>query len=207
MISTRIYDSLPVHSHQRLSPHSVLINALRSAQFWELANIRGALFTVLVEETSSLDKLDPLIYFSTQPLPQIPSADTNRLRRCIFTYELLLLVPNEYLPRALRQDLVRRAMAADAILSQMKDDNTEVQNFRIPSLTVVRTTLKRWGSHQVSLDHDVSPTSNLFTGLSYSWQANTTGYVRHLVHSLRGVPQPTAELLIVTMELLRLHIS
>lgn len=137
-------------------PSTILYQTLRSAQFWELANMRNALLFWIDDETSALDNMNPI---ETQSLPATkkPPIDEPQLRRVISTYELLLYVPVEYFPRASRQQLIRRAWTTDFVLCQTVYEDADSQADAMRSMTILREISKRWFSFQSSMDHVVSP--------------------------------------------------
>jgi len=157
----------PAKTREGCRPSAIFNQALRSAQFWELINTRDALFSLINEETSCLALIDPsetqTVLLSEKLL--IPLISQNRLQQAISAYELLLYVPIEYVPKASRLDLIRRALTADFVLCQTARDDTYSQNNFVRSVTILRVFLTRWFSYQSSMDHAVSPIKRHF--LSY----------------------------------------
>jgi len=143
-------------SMEECQPSTIFNQTLRSAQFWELANTRNALLSLINEETSFLATIDP-----AEPRPLLASEksliDRSPLHRAIAAYELLLYVPIEYLPRASRLDLIRRALTADLILCQTAREDTDSTKNPVRSVTILRVFLTRWFSFQSSMNHAVSP--------------------------------------------------
>ncbi|KAJ7900109.1 Urb2/Npa2 family-domain-containing protein [Mycena olivaceomarginata] len=100
--------SVPVSEAAGLNATSLLLNALSSAQFWELPNLRTAILTYADDATSML--VDPLLK---------PTADTHAT--VWSTYQLLLMFPIEFLSRTIRTELIRRAVNADVLYSSFDD--------------------------------------------------------------------------------------
>ncbi|KAF8350279.1 hypothetical protein F5887DRAFT_944597 [Amanita rubescens] len=87
-----------------LRPQDVLLMVLRSAQFWELRNIRSVFLTFLTSSTTIFDKLSDV-------------QDLQHVIKAASIYQLLLYVPMEYLTKLGRAELVKRALNADAFLN------------------------------------------------------------------------------------------
>ncbi|KAF8213299.1 Urb2/Npa2 family-domain-containing protein [Mycena galopus ATCC 62051] len=96
------------HSSAGLNPTSLLLNALSSAHFWELPNLRTGVLAFADEATSVL--VDPLLK---------PTADNHAA--VWSTYQLLLMFPIEFLSRTIRTELIRRAVNADVLYSSLTD--------------------------------------------------------------------------------------
>ncbi|KAF5312634.1 hypothetical protein D9619_003319 [Psilocybe cf. subviscida] len=82
----------------------LLIQILRSAEFWELSSIRTVFLDLLDISTSALD--------SSQALK------TAKVLEKVAVYQLLLFFPMEYLSWQLLNDLIKRALDADVTLSE-----------------------------------------------------------------------------------------
>ncbi|KAF7339844.1 Urb2 domain-containing protein [Mycena venus] len=108
----------------------LLLNALSSAQFWELPNLRTAILTFVDEATSIL--ADP---------HSKPTADTRAT--VLSTYQLLLMFPIEFMSRTVRTELVRRAVNADVLYSPLAD----TQNLH--SAVTVISNLSRYLNHLI----------------------------------------------------------
>ncbi|KAF5337392.1 hypothetical protein D9611_003253 [Ephemerocybe angulata] len=140
---------------QSLGANHLLFRALRSAQFWELHNLRTALLAHLEEVTSTLDK--------DQPSPEKISRKSKKgkqsglidISQVVSTYRLLLFFPVEYFTKSCRSDLVKRAIKADWSISHglEKDSSAEEE---IVGLSVVRTFLKRTFSFLGSIEQQSS---------------------------------------------------
>lgn len=152
MITIQLNDTGDSLSSDTLHSRTILNKTLRSAQFWELANMRSAFLSCINAETAPLDQADVKKLNSSRKQKKSP-IDEHQLRQAISVYEMLLLIPSEYLPRASRQDFIRRAVAADVVLVRTVHSYDESLN---QSLTVLRTFQKRWFLYQSSTDHDVS---------------------------------------------------
>ena len=151
-------------------PRNVVVTqALRSAQFWELPNLRResnitrslttwtqwnlVVFLSLFDtETSFLDDVDVTKYFSPKEHSSLP-IPLQELGRAISTYEVLLCAPAEYLSRTCRTILVRRAVSADILSSVPADGNhTATGVYLSPTLRIF---LQRTIPHTSSVDHSV----------------------------------------------------
>lgn len=139
----------------QLHPRSILTKTLHSAQFWELSNMRAPLLTCLNRHIAFLDALD-VNDFTSSKNSYKAGIETSKQRNVIAVYELLLRVPSDYLPRASRQDFLRRALIADITLSKAMlavSGHVDAQRW---ALTVLRAFQKRWFSYQSASDHAVS---------------------------------------------------
>ncbi|KAM6497881.1 Urb2/Npa2 family domain containing protein [Amanita muscaria] len=110
-------------NRSELRPQDVLVMILRSAQFWELLNIRPIFLSTVIDSTSSLDE----------------SSDTARTVQAASLYRFLLYVPMEYLSKPSRTELVKRALSADILLSANTAADTEISYL----LTILRIFLNR----------------------------------------------------------------
>ncbi|KAJ7139899.1 Urb2/Npa2 family-domain-containing protein [Mycena epipterygia] len=118
----------------RLNAASLLLNALSSAQFWELHNVRTAILTFADEATSPL--ADPNLKLTADD------------RTAVFsTYQLLLMFPIEYMSRTIRTELVRRAVNADILYNSLKDVYSAV--------TVVRVFIQNVSLYVGSIDQPI----------------------------------------------------
>ncbi|CDO72438.1 hypothetical protein BN946_scf184977.g139 [Trametes cinnabarina] len=108
-------DSPALKGRSDLTVSAVISRMLHDAQFWELLNIRDAFLTQLQGETASLDEQDLnklLSGLASDNLRRVP----NDVLHCISAYEILLLTPPEYLPRALHVEFLKRGFVADVLL-------------------------------------------------------------------------------------------
>ncbi|KII93436.1 hypothetical protein PLICRDRAFT_35642 [Plicaturopsis crispa FD-325 SS-3] len=126
---------LAASSDEQIHLSLISDRAFRSAQFWELPNIRTAILAVLLDWTSIFDSSDPL---------------KENIQRAAKAYEILLHIPVEYLSRPARTDLVRRALAADYILGSLPELGSS-------AIVHVRVFLKRVLSLVGSVDHPNAP--------------------------------------------------
>ncbi|OSD05999.1 hypothetical protein PYCCODRAFT_1431820 [Trametes coccinea BRFM310] len=94
---------------------AVISRMLHDAQFWELLNIRDAFLVRLVEQTSSLDRHE-----LNRLLSQLASGalhpGSDEILRCVSVYDILLLTPPEYLPRATHVEFLKRGFALDVLV-------------------------------------------------------------------------------------------
>ncbi|TFK23128.1 hypothetical protein FA15DRAFT_621503 [Coprinopsis marcescibilis] len=118
--------------NQNLLPEHLLLRTLRSAQIWELPNIRTAFLGHLSQSTVEL-KTD--------------GSSTLDIKKLILTYQLLLFFPVEYLTKTCRAELVRGALAGDRVLEQAafgkSKKNSNSSNSEVEGLTVLRLFVQR----------------------------------------------------------------
>ncbi|KAF8624871.1 hypothetical protein AX15_005748 [Amanita polypyramis BW_CC] len=118
------FEDISPPNKKELRPHDVLAIVLRSAQFWELRNIRSVFLSFLTESTLVLDD----------------SPSEKQVTEIAFVYKLVLYFPMEYFSKPSRTDLVRRALRADILLSSGAE-SANANNFQF--LTALRVFLKR----------------------------------------------------------------
>jgi len=124
-----------------VTPQKVLLRVLRSAQFWELHNMRGACLTSVVRsnvDCSFEDALLSLVLNITAPLssytlppgpksspsPWVSVPSILELDRASGVYTLLMHVPPEYFTRSSRIELMKRAVSGDlGICVVLRDTN------------------------------------------------------------------------------------
>uniref|UniRef100_A0A8H7Y6I5 Nucleolar 27S pre-rRNA processing Urb2/Npa2 C-terminal domain-containing protein n=1 Tax=Psilocybe cubensis TaxID=181762 RepID=A0A8H7Y6I5_PSICU len=135
-------------SSQQVKPEDILLGVLHSAQFWEFQNIRAVFSTLLDKKTTFLDP-------SSSKSPK-PASLLDKLS----IYRYLLLFPMEYFPWKLLNDLMKRALAADSMISRLLPRN-DIKG--INTLTVLRVFLKRAYIHRgfISQDSDQESTDYL----------------------------------------------
>ncbi|KAL7285691.1 hypothetical protein ACG7TL_000796 [Trametes sanguinea] len=94
---------------------AVISRMLHDAQFWELLNIRDAFLVRLVEQTSPLGRHE-----LNRLLSQLASGalhpGSDEILRCVSVYDILLLTPPEYLPRATHVEFLKRGFALDVLV-------------------------------------------------------------------------------------------
>lgn len=100
----------------------LLVQILRSAEFWELPNIRCKCFSNLMNlsikhffQAVFLDLLD--VSTSSLHSSEGKVSKTAKVVEKVAVYRLLLFFPLEYLSWQLLNDLIKRALDADLILS------------------------------------------------------------------------------------------
>ncbi|KAJ6574877.1 Urb2/Npa2 family-domain-containing protein [Mycena capillaripes] len=137
----------------RLDATSLLLNALSSAQFWELPNLRTAILAFADEATSML--ADPHLNTATDSRATVLS-----------TYQLLVMFPIEFMSRSIRTELVKRAVNADILYSDAQDV--------LSAVTVVRVFIHNVSVHLGSIDQ---PISNLSRYLKHLVHGNSSTQV------------------------------
>jgi hypothetical protein len=107
---------------------------------------------------------------ATSPLDDSTElSDLPRLSGAIAAYQLLLLLPVEYVSRSYRPDFVKRGMVADDLFSHLSFDSDLASNYVDQSLTILRTFLQRVLTHVDYVEQPVGLTLSghtiLFIGL------------------------------------------
>lgn len=144
-------------SGRYLQPEQLFLQALHSAHFWELRNVRskfeesrvgkfiltslpGVLLDILDKETAPLDST------------VIDRLELSSILKKVVTYRLLLFFPMEYFPGKNLSALIKRAMAVDDLLNPLPFSRHTV----VPgALIVIRVFLKRahlQGGSSITLD-------------------------------------------------------
>ncbi|KAJ7492845.1 Urb2/Npa2 family-domain-containing protein [Mycena latifolia] len=149
LVRASVVDDVPVAP--RLNATTLLLDALSSAQFWELPNVRTAFLAFADEATSTL----------ADPCPRIPP---DRRATVLSTYQLLLMFPIEYMPRTIRTELIRRAVNADIIYDSLTDAKDVCS-----AVTVVRLFIHNISLYVGSVDQ---PIPNLSRYLNHLMHAN-----------------------------------
>ncbi|KAJ7630714.1 Urb2/Npa2 family-domain-containing protein [Roridomyces roridus] len=146
---------------------SILLTALSSAQFWELPNLRTAVLSYADDATSMLVDEDAALTTSDGAAVSL-------------TYQLLLMLPIEYMPRSTRSELVKRAINADVLSSSLDGGNLTIRLF-----------IHNAAMHTGYVDQPV---------------ANLSRYLRHLVQQDLSSQAP-GDHTTVTLSLFELHLS
>lgn len=114
----------------------ILQQALHNAETWELLRFRGmsrggrqhckahsdftdALLEQINAATKPLDAVDVAAALQLPKKHKAPRVPEEHVSPIIGTYRLLLYIPIEYLSRNVRNELLRRALAADVVLGGM----------------------------------------------------------------------------------------
>ncbi|KAK2462096.1 hypothetical protein APHAL10511_006559 [Amanita phalloides] len=116
------FSDVPSLKDSEIRPFDVLVMALRSAEFWELANIRPVLLSYLTDSTVLLD--------------HPPNAQ--QAFKILSIYRLILYFPVSYFTKFSRAELVKRALSTDMLLRSTACD---LEVCRL--LMVLRVFLKR----------------------------------------------------------------
>ncbi|OBZ78847.1 hypothetical protein A0H81_00559 [Grifola frondosa] len=135
--------SVSHHSQHGSTTSAILTRMLHDAEFWELSNFRDVFLSHLYKQTAALESVDLpqlLSALSAGPSPQSPIKD---LSQVIATYNVLLLAPSEYLPRAFHLDFLRRALAADVAVSLALQRNKGSHTVNDRSMLIIREFIRR----------------------------------------------------------------
>ncbi|KAF7339660.1 Urb2 domain-containing protein [Mycena sanguinolenta] len=125
-----------------LNANLLLLNALSSAQFWELPNLRTAILAFADEATSVL--ADPHVK---------PTDDSHAT--IWSTYRLLLTFPIEFMSRTLRTELIRRAVNGDVLYSSSPADSQDLHSV----VAVLRTFIHNVSLYIGTVDQPISSLS------------------------------------------------
>ncbi|KAL1707662.1 hypothetical protein EV121DRAFT_198658 [Schizophyllum commune] len=117
------------HCETGITAQSLVLQAMRSAQFWEMGNLRPAIFAYLTTTLSSSD------------------SDSASTVRCFFK---LLYFPTDYLTRAFRADAIAKAVQVDVSVCEGGKDGNE--SARVRDLTITRVFLGRTFASLGSVD-------------------------------------------------------
>ncbi|KAL4077700.1 Urb2/Npa2 family-domain-containing protein [Scleroderma citrinum] len=176
-------------SHRDITPRDILLNALRSAQFWELHNIRGVFLSLVLNTTGPLSSYGsrlPAAESSPSAKPSVPS--DLELDRAGKVYILLMHVPLGYFTRSSRTGFMKRAMGGDfGVCDVLRRIPTERL---IGHLTMFRTFLQRMVHSVGPLDHTTS-----------------LAYVEHLFDPPPSLSFTSDTLTRVTVDLVLLHLT
>ncbi|KAH6917636.1 Urb2/Npa2 family-domain-containing protein [Coprinopsis sp. MPI-PUGE-AT-0042] len=123
----------------QLLPHHLLLRTLRSAQFWELGNLRTALTDYLLVTTKAMETSpsDAPSATASKKKSKSKSCSSSLESTTTATFQLLLFFPVECFTKACRADLVKRALAADRRLHPCDTEE------KAQALGVLRTFLER----------------------------------------------------------------
>ncbi|THH21561.1 hypothetical protein EW146_g35 [Bondarzewia mesenterica] len=172
-----------------LMPTSILLEALRSADFWEKVNIRAALLATVNSRTSALDGVDVAQALSQTGKKRKKSstnthATEDQIRKAEGAYKFLLYAPNEYLTRSSRSDLLKRAIALDVVLGVSPRPETE------SIIIATRAFLLRIFTFMGTADHPI-----------VQWIAE---YLQHIFESTSSFK--SSDSTSVTLDLVQLHL-
>ncbi|KAF8971580.1 hypothetical protein BDZ97DRAFT_1650961 [Flammula alnicola] len=115
-------------SRQEMQPEQLLMEVLHSAQFWEFPRIRNVFLDILDKTTSALDS-------THLKLPK-----TISILEKVSLYQHLLFFPMEYFSWQLLNDLIKRSLNADVVLSCSSSSSKQPV---AEALIVLRVFLKR----------------------------------------------------------------
>ncbi|KAF8845403.1 hypothetical protein BDN67DRAFT_961740 [Paxillus ammoniavirescens] len=114
-------------NHAIIAPRSILLDALRNAQFWELHNIRAVFLSSILTLTAPLSSYTLPTSASASPSSVATPSPTD-FARASDVYRLLLRVPPEYFTRPVRAELVKRAVGGNVGIYAMLKDVKEKQS-------------------------------------------------------------------------------
>ncbi|KAF8649798.1 hypothetical protein AX16_005564 [Volvariella volvacea WC 439] len=103
-----------------------LTQLTRTAHFWEMPRLRAILLSLIDAATTCLDSFQD----------RANASDIPDILKGVSIYELLLVVPMEYLSKTLRIELIKRAVLADVALQALDGQYIE-------TATLLRSFLKR----------------------------------------------------------------
>ncbi|KAK7064414.1 Urb2 domain-containing protein [Favolaschia claudopus] len=109
---------------ENVDMQTLLLNALSSAQFWELPNLRTAILAFADSSTSTLAEA-------------LPELTPNMVATVLSTYQLLVMFPIDFLSRTLRTELVRRAINAELLCNSVPEMRRAVAMVRVFIYNVV----------------------------------------------------------------------
>ena len=154
------------NSGERIVVLDILQRAIHNAEMWELHRFRGEIQIVSLTAKRADVHIDALlenINVVTKPLDSIDVTTALQIGKnqrmsaesilsITATYRLLLCIPTEYLTRNIRNDLLRRALAADVAftMSSLTDPTYSPLFFR--------EFLRRIFSFMGNVEHPVSVT-------------------------------------------------
>ncbi len=165
------YSGPTLHTSTGISVHDVLNRVLHNAVFWESHRFRGGLVSPIIalkpsrspsildallahisEQTVSIDELDVKLLLSTFDSKERANGSSTIPSLVAGTFSLLMSTPMEYLTKRARSDLLRRAQAADVVISRTADDSVVI---------MLREFQRRMYESSGSVDHPVSAITGL----------------------------------------------
>ncbi|KAI0067870.1 hypothetical protein BV25DRAFT_1876669 [Artomyces pyxidatus] len=176
-----------------LSSSIVVLECLRSAHFWEQANLRANFFTSLNSKISVFDDVDVSVFVpraSRQPQSQPVRSKlaASQITDAAVACEFLLYTPKESIPKSSRGEIIKRVITLDFVLgAQRIPDNISA----IHALVAVRTFLYRIFTDLGSCDHQM-----------------LHEYLRHLTHwHPSGSSDVDSELFTITLDLVQIYFT
>ncbi|KAI0757227.1 Urb2/Npa2 family-domain-containing protein [Daedaleopsis nitida] len=150
LVNANDRDAVP-RSSLGLSVYSIISRLLHDAQFWELIGLRGAFLAQLLSQTAPLEG----VQFSKHLASTSPPLPVDVVASIAHAYEVVLCVPQEYLPRTLHNELLKRGFAADVVVLRTRRHSKGTQLSARHSL-VIREVLRRTISYLGAVDNIVS---------------------------------------------------
>ncbi|EPQ60931.1 hypothetical protein GLOTRDRAFT_118975 [Gloeophyllum trabeum ATCC 11539] len=150
----------PENYQDRIDAHDILYIMLRGAGFWEMPKFRAALFLHIDEITSPYDSFNLSDLLSRFRDKGMPSQDINRdaLLQVLGIYRLLLQMPQEYVPRLARGDIMKRGAILD-IIATMNWLEGDIglgpsRAYMAIGILSIRAFMVRTSKYQGLIDHD-----------------------------------------------------
>ncbi|KAI0042673.1 hypothetical protein FA95DRAFT_540396 [Auriscalpium vulgare] len=172
-------------ANPKLTAGGAVMECLRSAVFWEQHNLRTVMFSALNVRTEALDGLD--INDARKVQKSSKALSPSQRMDAAEAYAFLLYAPSEYVPKASRADMLKRAVILDFILARAERKGSKPTS-DIQALLVVRAFLLRTFVHLGSCDHQM-----------------LHEYLQHLISSPLPTTADVGELQQVTYDLMQLH--
>ncbi|CAL1696498.1 unnamed protein product [Somion occarium] len=139
-------------SQDALSLSSLFAKTLRNAQFWEMQNFRSAIVSLINEHTASMDNVQVQDILQQLLSGQQFGKGPNEEGSLQAVYDLLLYAPTEFLPRSVRTDLLKRALAADVTIG-ISVKGRDLQPEQQQRLITLREFMRRVFFHVGTVEH------------------------------------------------------
>ncbi|KAI0307579.1 Urb2/Npa2 family-domain-containing protein [Multifurca ochricompacta] len=172
---------------------TIVHEGLHSAHFWEQKQILSSFFVVQHAKTAFLDTID-IVELRKNPKSLSAYHTENHILEAVKAYTLLLYAPSECLPKASRNNFIRRAVILDFLLGSVSIV------FARQAVQVVRTFLNRIFDLLGTWEHETSGKylHHLITSPVPSSAEQVTGDLvqGHLVTAFRAAVRGNAEVLL-----------
>ncbi|KIJ21465.1 hypothetical protein PAXINDRAFT_177946 [Paxillus involutus ATCC 200175] len=205
-----------------ITPRSILLDALRNAQFWELHNIRAVFLSSILTLTAPLSSYN-LPTAASASLSYVAMPSPTDFARASDVYKLLLRVPPEYFTRPVRAELVKRAVGGNVGICAMLKDVKEKQSQGKSKKSDKSRSKTRRKSHVEDAD-DMVHDADVLAEEQECWtrrlaflriflqrmgqSMNTSGsaaFIGHLLSPPSGLSSPSEIVKSVTLDLIELH--
>ncbi|KAF9229655.1 hypothetical protein BS17DRAFT_763186 [Gyrodon lividus] len=208
--------------HAIVTPRSILLDALRNAQFWELHNVRATFLSSILTLTTPLSSYTLPAAASDSPPSTVMPLHTE-LSRASDVYRILLHVPPEYFTRPVRAELVKRAVGGNvgicAVLKEKQNKGNSKESEKSRSKTRRKLHIENMDDTvtgaDISAEEQDSWTRRImffrvflqrmgqFTNTSD--RGTSQAFIEHLLNPLSGLSSPSEALKNVTLDLIELH--